>query len=217
MNDQPPKPRRRGCLFYGCLISGVLLLLLLGAVLIGLHYVKSTVNRYTDTRPMELPTVQMPQGEVRKLKARLQAFETAVRERRPTSPLSLNSDEVNVLLANGAEQLLKGRFYARLEGGQLKGQVSVPLQELGLGMFKGRYLNGSASFNYSFRNGVLTVSPQKVLVKGHPLPEAYMQTLRQENLAVGVTREPQVAALLRGLEDIQIHDDTLVMVPKEKK
>lgn len=218
MNDQLPKPRRRGCLFYGCLTSVVLLLLLLGTLLVGLHYVKKMVNSFTDTQPMELPTVQMSQGEVRKLKARFQAFDEAVRDHRPTPPLSLNSDEINVLLASGAEQQpLKGKFYASLEGGQLKGQVSVPLQELGLTMFKGRYLNGSATFNYSFRNGALAVSPQTVLVKGQPLPELYMQKLRQENLAVGITKDPQVAALLQGLEDIQIRDGTLVIVPKEKK
>ena len=30
---------------------------MLGALLLGLHYVKKLVNRYTDTQPMELPTV----------------------------------------------------------------------------------------------------------------------------------------------------------------
>ena len=67
MTDQTPKPRR-GCFFYGCLSSVVLLLILLGGLLIGLHYVKQLVNRYTDTKPMELPTVQMSQAEIDKVK-----------------------------------------------------------------------------------------------------------------------------------------------------
>ena len=218
MTDQPPKARRRGCLFYGCLTSVVLLGLLLGALLLGLHYVKKTVDRFTDTRPMELPTVQMPQAEVRKLKTRVQSFQEAVADHRPSAPLSLTSDDINVLLTHGAEQQpIKGRFYASLEGGQLKGDVSLPLDDLGFSMLKGRYLNGSATFTYSFRNGVLSVSPQTVLVKGAPLPEVWMQQLRHENLAVGVVKDPQAAALLQGLEDIQIKDGTLIILPKQRK
>lgn len=218
MTDQPPKTPARGCLFYGCLASVVLLVLLLGALLLGVHYVKKTVNRFTDTRPMELPTVQMPAADVRKLKNRVQSFQEAVSDHRATAPLSLTSDDINVLLSRGAEQQpIKGRFYASLEGSLLKGQLSVPLEEVGLSMFKGRYLNGSATFAYSFRNGVLSVSPQTVLVKGAPLPEVCMQRLRQENLAAALVKDPQAVALLQGLEDIQVKEGTLIIVPKQPR
>jgi len=36
MNDQTPKPRR-GCFFYGCITGVVLLVIVLGALLVGLH------------------------------------------------------------------------------------------------------------------------------------------------------------------------------------
>ncbi len=217
MNDQPPKPRR-GCLFYGCITCVVLLLLVMGGLLVGLHYVKKMVNLYTDTQPMELPTVQMPQTEVDKLNKRFEAFEAAVRDKRPTQPLTLNSDDINVLAASGPErEFFKGKFYVSLEGDQLKGQVSVPLQEFGFSMLKGRYLNGTATFRMSFKNGVLVVSPQTILVKGNPLPEKYMQGLRQENLAASLTNEPKAVAILQGLEDIQIKDGKLVIVPKAKQ
>ncbi len=217
MTDQPPKARR-GCLFYGCLTCVVLMLLGIGALLLGFHYVKKVVNRYTDTQPMELPTVQMAQADVDKLKQRFEAFEAAVREGRPVQSLTLSSDEINALIANGPQrQALNGKFYVSLEGDQLKGQVSVPLQEVGLTMFKGRYLNGSATFALSLRNGVLAVSPQSIVVKGNPLPEMYMQKIRQENLAAGITNDTQAMAVLKGLEDIKINNGTLVVVPKEKK
>jgi hypothetical protein len=217
MNDQPPKARR-GCLFYGGITCVVLLVLTIGAILIAVHYVKSMVNRYTDTQPMELPTVHMPQAEIAKLNKRYEAFQAAVRERRPTEPLTLTSDDINALIAGGADrQSLAGKIYVGLEGDQLKGQVSVPLQDVGLSMFKGRYLNGSATFNMALQNGLLVVSPRTIVVKGNPLPEMYMAKLRQENLAAGLTNEPKAVAVLQGLEDIQIKDGTLVVVPKEKK
>jgi len=190
----------------------------LGALMVGLHYVRKMVNQYTDTRPMELPAVQMPPGEVDKLKQRFEAFQQAVREQRPARPLELTADEINALIASGPErQALKGKFYVSLEGDQLKGEVSMPLQEVGLSMFKGRYLNGSATFGLSFRNGALSVTPQTVNVKGKPLPEAYMQEIRKQNLAAKLGEEPGAAAVLQGLEDIRVKDGKLVLVPKENK
>jgi hypothetical protein len=167
---------------------------------------------------MELPTVQMPQGEIDKLKQRFEAFQQAVREQHPAQPLELTADDVNALIESGPErQDLKGKFYVSLEGGQLKSEVSVPLQEMGLSMFKGRYLNGSATFGLSFRNGALSVTPQTINVKGKSLPEMYMQEIRKQNLAAGLTNEPQAVAVLQGLEDIQLKEGKVVLVPREKK
>jgi hypothetical protein len=217
MTDQPPKPRR-GCFFYGCITSLVLLALVLGALLVGLHYVKKVVNQFTDSQPMELPTVQMPQDEIDKLKQRFEAFQKAVREQHPAEPLVLAADDINALIANGpGRQQLKGKFYVGLEGDQVKGEVSMPLREIGLSVFKGRYLNGSATFNLSFTNGVLSVAPQTIIVKGKPVPEVYMQEIRKQNLAANLAQEPAAAAVLQGLEEIQVRDGKLVIVPKERK
>lgn len=217
MTEQATKPRR-GCFFYGCITSLVLLVIVFGALMVGLHYVKKMVNQFTDTRPRELPTVQMPPGEVDKLKQRFEAFQQAVREQRPTKPLELTADDINALIASGPKrQDLKGKFYVSLEGGQLKGEVSMPLQEMGLSMFKGRYLNGSATFGLSFRNGTLSITPQTINVKGKLLPEVYMQEIRKQNLAAKLAEEPGAAAVLQGLEDIQVKEGKLVLVPKEKK
>ena len=217
MNEQTPKPRR-GCFFYGCITGLVLLVLVLGALMVGLHYVKKMVNQFTDSQPMELPTVQMSQGEIDKLKQRFEAFQKAVREQRPTEPLVLAADDINALIANGPDrQALKGKFYVGLEGDQVKGEVSVPLRDIGLSVFKGRYLNGSATFSLSFTNGVLSVAPQTIIVKGKPVPEVYMQEIRKQNLATGVTNEPASMMVLQGLDAMQVKEGKLVVVPKDKK
>lgn len=217
MTDQAAKPRR-GCFFYGCITGLVLLVLVLGALMVGLHYVKKMVNQFTDSRPMELPMVQMSQVEIDKLKQRFEAFQKAVREQRQTEPLVLAADDINALIANGPErQDLKGKLYVGLEGDQVKGEVSVPLREIGLSVFKGRYLNGSATFNLSFTNGVLSVAPQTIIVKGRPVPEVYMQEIRKQNLAANLANEPAAVAVLQGLKDMRVKDGKLVVVPKETK
>ena len=217
MTDQAAKPGR-GCFFYGCITGLVLLVIVLGALMVGLHYVKKMVNQFTDARPMELPTVRMSQGEIDKLKQRFEAFQQAVREKRPMKPLVLAADDINALIASGSErEALKGKFYVSLEGDQLKSEVRMLLREMGLRMFKGRYLNGSGTFNLSFHNGVLSITPQTIIVKGKPLPEVYMREIRKANLAGKLAAEPDAAAVLRGLENIQIKEGKLVVVPKEKQ
>jgi hypothetical protein len=217
VNGQVPK-RPRGCFFYGCITSLVLLALMLGALLIGVYYVKRTVNRYTDSQPVEVPVSQMPQGEAAKLKQRVEVFQAAVREQRPVPPLTLTPDDLNALIASGAQQqALQGKLYVSVEGDQLQGQVSVPLQHVGLGMFKGRYLNGKATFNLALHNGALFLTAQSITVKGHTLPEAFMQQVRKENLAASLANEPRAVAVLQGLEDIRVSDGKLVIVPKEKR
>jgi len=61
------------------------------------------------------------------------------------------------------------------------------------------------------------VTAQTITVKGKPLPEAYMQSIRKENLAAKLANEPQTTAVLQGLEDIRVSDSKLVIVAKEKK
>jgi hypothetical protein len=216
VTDVTPKPRR-GCFFYGCITGVVLLVMVLGALLTGLHYVKKLVNSFTDTQPIELPTVQMSQAEIDKLKQRFETFQQEIREGRLTKPLTLTADDINALIASGAEwKTLKGKFYIRTEGDQLKGDVSVPLQEVGLAMFKGRYLNGRATFDLVFSNGALVVTPRNILVRGKPLPEVYMQEIRKQNLAVGLTNQPAAVAVLKGLQDIRVEAGNLVIVPKKE-
>ncbi len=217
MNGQTPKPRR-GCLFYGCITGAVLLVIVLGALLVGLYYVKQMVNRFTDTKPMELPTLQMSKEEIAQVKQRFEAFEQSVREQRAAQPLVLTADDINALIVSGAEpQTLKGKLYVSLQDNQAKGEVSVPLQDVGLTMFKGRYLNGSATFNVGFHDGALVVTPLTLIVKGKPVPEVYMQEIRKQNFAAGLTNEPNAAAVLKGLQDIQVKEGKVVIVPKEQR
>ena len=217
MTEHPPK-RRRGCFFYGCITSLVLLVLAIAALLLGWHLVKKAVNQYTDSKPMELPTVQMSQQEISRLRQRFETFQAAMREQRPVPPLTLNGDDINALIAHGPQQQgLQDKVYVSIEGDQLKGQVSVPLEEVGLSMFKGRYLNGQGTFKLALHNGVLFVTAQTITVKGQPLPETFMQNIRKENLAAKLGDESRAAAVLQGLEDIRVSDGKLVLVPKERK
>ena len=81
----------------------------------------------------------MPAEKRQALKDRVEAFRKAVEAGTATEPLVLTSDDLNALIEENAE--LKGKVYVKIEGDEVKGQVSIPLERLAdLPMFKGRYL-----------------------------------------------------------------------------
>jgi len=109
-----------------------LLVIVLGALLVGLHYVRKMVNNFTDNKPMELPTLQMSKAEIDQVKQRFETFQQEVREQRATKPLVLTADDINALIASGSEpQSLKGKLYVSLEGDQAKGQVACRYRKSG--------------------------------------------------------------------------------------
>jgi hypothetical protein len=90
------------------------------------------------------------------------------------------------------------------------------MEEAGLPVFKGRYLNASATLKVSLRNGVLRIVPQAVSAKGRPLPNVYLEQVRKQNLAKNINSNPRVSVALDRLQSIEAKDGQLVIVPKEE-
>jgi hypothetical protein len=204
---------RRGCLFYGLIVLSLVFLLVLAGVWVGFYYAKKMLNNFTDTQPRPVPTVEMSHGEYQELQTRIENFRKAVRGGTSTEPLTLTDRELNALINGDPDfQQLKGKVYIDLDGSQVKGQVSLPLDQL-LPMFRGRYLNADATLNVSVRNGLLRVSPDQIFVKGRPIPETYMESLRKQNLARDLNSEPRVSAALDRIKEVSVEDGNLVIVP----
>ena len=110
---------------------------------------------------------------------------------------------------------MQSRFYVTLENDQLKAQLSVPLEDLGLHIFKGRYLNGSGTFSLSLRSGALYFNAQSITVKGKPLPETYMQSIRKQNLARDSNSDPRASAAFQRIQSVEIKTSELIITPKE--
>jgi len=208
--DQPVK-RRRGCLFYGCLTSCILVLVVLAGLILG--YLK-ILNSFTDLKPTALPTVDMSDAEKQQVRQRVDAFRNDVRSAHPTQPLSLTANEINALIATDPNlKALNGKLYVTIEGNQVKGQLSVPTSDIGLGIFKHRYINGSGGLNVSLTNGTLFLSLQSLAIKGRPIPEKYMQQVRAQNLAQGINDDPKASAGLNKLKSIEVKDGKLLIEP----
>ncbi len=220
INPEPPK-KRRGCFFYGC-ITCLILFLVVGLMgVLAVRYLVGRLNsaiiKYTDTSPMALPKSDMPADEVKKLQERVDAFDKAAKAHTSTPPLVLTGREINALLANSTNRL-RDNIYVSVEGGELKGQISLPLEkEFKIWMIhtQGRYLNGAATTTAALTNSTLWVKLESLDVKGNPLPEDLMAVFRAQNMAATGIEDPKESEFFSRLESIVVTNGTVILKAKE--
>jgi hypothetical protein len=217
---EPPMavPRQRGCFFYGCIIASVLALLVAILVAIGGYLLyrglNQLVDQYTATTPLELPKVELPPEKRQVLKDRVESFRKAVEKGTPTEPLELTGDDLNALIEEQPD--LKGKIYVKIDGEKIKGQVSIPLEKIGLPMFKGRYLNGEADLKASLKEGVLIVTLDAIEVNGKRPPDQMMNEMRQKNLAEDAYKDTKNAEMLRKVESLEVKDGKIILRVRAK-
>jgi hypothetical protein len=178
------------------------------------RFANRMVEEYTATAPRDLPKVEMPEENRKTLRERVETFRKAVNEGTSTDPLILTSDDLNALLEDQPE--LKGKIYVKVEGDEVKGQVSIPLDQVGLPMFKGRYLNGEADLKASLKDGVLIVTLDSIEVNGKRVPDQVMEGIRKENLAKDAYKDEKSAEMMRKLESLEIKDGKIILKVRAK-
>jgi hypothetical protein len=211
-----------GCVFYGCLTLGILGLLLGTGLGVGAWYVmkkfNAMVEEYTAVEPVELPSVEMSESDYAALTERVTGFGQALRDGTAVEPLVLTADEINVLLARGAvSEAWQGRLHVRMEGDQVRGQMSLPLDLLAqhrlFARLRGRYLNGAVRLGVGMEGGRLAVRLVGAEVNGQAIPAEVMQALQSVNLADPAYNDPAQAGTLSRIGRVEVKEGRLVVVP----
>jgi hypothetical protein len=101
-----------------------------------------------------------------------------------------------------------------VEEDKISGQASIPLDNLG-GMFKGRYLNGAATFSVQLSAGRLMIFLDSLSVRGKPLPDQIMTNLRGTNLAENANNNPESSQMFQKIESIDVQGGKVCIVPKQ--
>jgi hypothetical protein len=218
--------KRRGCFFYGCITVLVIMVLVGIAGFFTIRYVANKVTafveQYTDTASMTLESVQVSAAEYQQLDKRVTDFADAVNARKATPALVLTAYDINALIANNpAWKGLKNKVYVTVDGDQIKGKVSIPMDDLAqvplLSRLKGRYLNGSAAFKVSLANGALVVSLQSLEAKGQSPPPEFMTQLQTVNFAQNATQDPKTQEMMGRLESIEVKDGKITIKVRAKE
>jgi hypothetical protein len=219
MNEPTTKPKKRGCgklIAIGC---GVLLVLaIIGGIAAffgGKSIISRLVDNYTDTTPLQLPAIDAAQEEVDSLLTRADDFSEAIQHNGPIPELLLSARDINILIQNYPDwNDFAGQVFVTINDDKIQGQVSIPLDQVGADMFKGRYLNGSAVFRLDMNAGRLLLFADSIEVRGKPIPEEFMKTFRTRNLAEKANEKPEVIAFIEKLSSIKVQGGYLHIVPK---
>jgi hypothetical protein len=217
---EPPQelPKQRGCFFYGCIIASILAVLLALLLAVAAFFAwrafNQMIDQYTSTTPLELPKVEVPAEKRQALKDHIEEFRKAVEAGNPTEPLVLTADDVNALIDENEE--LKGKVFVKIEGEDVKGKVSIPLDKFGLSVLNGRYLNGEADLKASLSDGVLIVTLEGIEVNGKSPPEEVMKGIREQNLAKDAYKDEKTSSMLRKLESLEIKDGKIILRVRAK-
>ncbi len=213
--DSVEKPKARGCLFWCGMVAAFLFFIAILAGYGAYRFVKNAVSDYTDTRPIAMPGAQLSSAELTNLQVRVKTFDDAMQSNRPVGPLVLTSDEINSLI-NRSSTTNRGpdvRFYFTFNEDRVQAQLSLPLSDLGINMLRGRYLNGSGDMMFSMSHGRVVLNVKSVSVKGRPLPEQWMQSIRTENFAATWTNNPDMGDTFSRVEAIRIQDGKMIIIP----
>lgn len=198
----------KGCLFYGCLISFLLfLLVVVGGGIAGYFALKGQIEAYTDEQPAEIPVVEATEEEVAEIEGRIEQLTSALENGEPAQDLVLTADEINKMISQNDD--FKGKVYVTIENGKVSGDISIPTDFLP--MAKDRYFNASATLNVSYENGILIVTLADATVKGQPLPPEFIQGFQSQNLANELYKDPENAKFLRQFESIEVQDNQIIL------
>ena len=213
MSNESNPPKQRGCFFYGCLSLAVLGLLAIVLGVVGYFVVKSTVarwtNDYTETTPALVEKVAYPRAKMDALRAQLAAFKDALDKGTNQIELVLTADDLNALI--GQEKEIQGKLFVRIDD-RIKGELSLPLDDMGPLKLKGRYLNGTVTFKVALANGALDVRLDDVTVKGKPLPGMLLSEFKKQNFAQNFQNDPKTAANIAKFESVQITNGTVTLL-----
>jgi hypothetical protein len=218
MSAPPVAPKKRGCLFYGCITLAVAFVIVGILSYVGFQYARKSlrnlVENYTDPQPVAMETVELPKGEADALQKRVADFQQALDRQDRQEELVLSEDELNALIAQDAN--LKGKLQVRVEGDRIRGRISWPLEDIGPLKLNGRYLNGLATLAVALTNGQFAVTVDEVEVNGKPLPAALMNEIRKKNIAQEALKDPKAAENLGKFSSIEVRDGRVILKNKVK-
>ncbi|TWU48131.1 hypothetical protein [Rubripirellula reticaptiva] len=243
-NSGPPNETKNGrCLLFGCVgvfVGGLLLIVCAGFATYST--VRKQVEKYTSTQPMELPTVQYSEEKLTELENRLESFQSTLEvddstdQESPGSAESvaastgevaaandteniaspreirLSADDINALIAK--EEKLRGKVLVRIDDGKVSGDISLPTDSFLPGS-KGRYFNGSGTFDVSLEDGVLMVRLVSASVNDEPIPDAFLNGIKDENLAKEIYKNEKNAKIIRRFDSIRVEDDKIIAKLKD--
>jgi len=197
-----PNEKKRGCVFWGLIIGGgMMLLALLISALVAWNTWRG-IQAATSEQPAELGPVEQTQRERETLNQKLQRLERAFAANKPAT-VNFTPNDLNAMLAQARSQSrIPGAARVDIRDGKLVADVSVSLDQVpGL---KGRYLNAEVDLDITLRDGKLDIYARDIRPKDGSIPGTLLRGLKDINIGDMLAGTPEGRDLLKQVAAIEI-------------
>lgn len=211
--------KKRGCFFYGCLVSIVAFLLVsAGLVVAGIFAYRyfsgllAELEPYFESKPRHIMVDTLVPEEYGIINRKKLQFLDAVKDNQ-AAELRLTTRELNsIILRSEQFAILQGHVYIRLKEESALLELSIPLTWLG---YHSKYLNGSIVLSVlKERDADLDIRVLQAEVKNSPLPDKILKELQRSNLADGIPADENIQKLLERIDIIKIDEGVLIFNSK---
>lgn len=209
----------------GCFAKGCLVVLIAGALLIGvggigiwLFYGKA-VAVFTSPQPTDVHIENVSDADLRNAETKLNTLGQAAASNQEIT-VEFTAGELNAMIAR--EPLfveLSNRARVSIADSLMTVEMSVPLDQTALPKLGGRWFNGTARFGFTFTNDEFAFELKSGEANGHSLPQEFFvgfAPIFNRSFNDGFRREVeknnQAAIFWQHIKTIAVDRDKLVVV-----
>jgi hypothetical protein len=182
--------------------------------------IDSTIETYTDTQPRQIASAQGTPEQVDAIESRIDKFTDTVEKSGWAEPLVVSETDLNMLLHDDGD--FDGAFNLTLLDGQVKGDISLPLDmDLDLGPWerslRGRYINGSATFDVNVRDQKLNLELVDFEVDGKHLPDWLLGRIGEQIRREGVLDTKDINEFIQKVGRLDVRQGEIVVRAPDKQ
>lgn len=166
----------------GCFAKGCLTLIILGFIfLVGMIgctwfiYVR-TVDRLTSPTPADVRIEALTEGQFQAAENSMKRLRTAIANNTETT-VELTAADINALIARDSSfEDWRGRTRVNIADSVMTIDLSAPLNTIPLPRLKKRWFNGTASFSFTYENGMFDFDIRSAEAGGHRVPDIFLSS-----------------------------------------
>lgn len=200
------KGKGPGCFFYGCLTSIILLILL---ILVSYFAFRSFVYGITDDKPLTFESVETTEQDFQQVNEKITKFGELLNSSAGPHSIQLTEDEINTLIAYHPKlTALRDTLRVKLEGDKIGGSLSVSLGDT-VGIFSGRYVNGTAVFRVNMGKNGPDIRVESFEFNGSPVDKSILAEINKSNLVDELKSDPDTKRTVARIRSISVQNGTL--------
>lgn len=174
--------------------------------------VKQTINKYTETKRVEVRASNPEYKDMLEIEKRLMNFREAYASGSDTTVIIKTDDLNNMIAGNKNFRKLKNKLYLTIENGIISGDFSIPLKDMDWPVLQDRYINGSAAFDVVIIDGRLSIKVSEIRMKGKIMRGFIVNKIKEIDWVEDMSEVSQLARDVRKIKQMEIQDDRIVLV-----